>query len=256
MQIHELTQGGQQPVNEASLAGALKGAGAVIGGAFKQAGQQFVQKQTGITPDQYSGQRLATGQRKEAGLQMNAQLLQQMAKKGQEAWTITQQELAKKNNPPVPSAAYLTPQELEPHLTSLIQQLVGFDYNKDSEFGAAPQVNMGMKVAKNNINKSIDTILKLTKEKPDQAKSALDAAWLDLATKGIGPMQTYAQQAQAGGEQSGQTAQMHPDAAALVQSIGQTGVQALSKFTQGKTMNKTGIPAVDGLLQHTGATLK
>jgi len=249
MQIHELTQ---RPLKEGVL-------GALASGVAKQATQQFVQSQTGIGPDQYAGQRVAVGQRPEAALKMNTQLLQQMAKKGQEAWTVTQQELAKRANPPVASAAYLAPQELEPHLTKLIQQLVGFDFNKDSDFGNSPEVNMGMKVAKNNINKSIDTILKLTKEKPDQAKRALEATWLDLATKGIGPMQTYAQQAQSLGRTTASArpeSPAHPDAVKLTQALGQQSIDAISRYATGKTITKTGIPALDGLLAAAGATLR
>lgn len=257
MEIHELTSK-HRPTNEVSLAGVTKGAGSVLGGVAKQVGQQLLQKQ-GVSPDKFAGQRVGLGQRPEAALQMNAQLMQQMAKKGQEAWTLTQQQLAQRANPPVASAAYLTPQELEPHLVTLVQQLVGFDYNKNSEFGAAPEVNMGMKVSKDNINKSIDKILKLTKEKPDQARAPLEAAWLELTTKGIGPMQTYAQQAQSSNPTSGSAqpaAQNDPGAAKLTQTLGPQNIAAISQYANGKTLNKTGIPAIDGLLTAAGATLR
>jgi ABC-type transport system substrate-binding protein len=240
MQIHELTQ---KPLKEGVL-------GAIAGGIAKQATQQFVQNQTGIGPDRFAGQRVAQGQRSEAGLQMNAQLMQQLAKKGQEAWVTTQQELAKRANPPVASAAELPVDQLKPHLETLIDQLVGNNgYTKDTD-NKDPATATGIDVAKDTIDRSIDKILGLIKSDPDQAKRPLEAAWLEMTTKGIGPLQTYTQP----GTES--MPQMHPDAAKLVQSLGQAGVQNLSKVTQGKTMNKTGNPAVDGLLAAAGVTLR
>ena len=246
MQIHELTQ---KPLKEGVL-------GALASGVAKQATQQFVQSQTGIGPDRFAGQRVGQGQRPEAGLQMNAQLLQQMAKKGQEAWITTQQELAKKANPPVASAAELPVDQLKPHLETLIDQLVGDNgYTKETDSND-PATATGIDVAKDVIDTSIDKILSLTKSDPDQAKRPLEATWLDMTTKGIGPLQTYVQQATAASKPgAAPAAQMHPDAAKLIQSLGQASVQNLSKVIQGKTMNKTGSPAVDGLLQAAGATL-
>jgi hypothetical protein len=48
MQIHELTQ---KPLKEGVL-------GALASGVAKQATQQFVQNQTGISPDRFAGQRV------------------------------------------------------------------------------------------------------------------------------------------------------------------------------------------------------
>jgi hypothetical protein len=151
-------------------------------------------QKVGMQADQYSGQRVATGQRPEAAMQANAPLMKQMAKKGQEAWTLTQQELAKRSNPPVASAAYLTPQELKPHLEALIKQLVGFDYAEPAATTAAQEVRLGKQSAKTFIDTGIAKILQLTKENPDKTQVPLATAWSELMTKGVGPMQTYAQQ--------------------------------------------------------------
>jgi len=246
MQIHELTQ---KPLKEGVL-------GAIAGGIAKQATQQFVQNQTGQGPDRFAGQRLAQGQRASAGLQMNAQLLQQMAKKAQESWITTQQEMAKRANPPVASAAELPVDQLKKQMEILIDQLVGNNgYTKDITSND-PDIAGSIEVYKDTIDTSIDKILSLTKSDPDQAKRPLEAAWLEMVTKGVGPLQTQMQQAEyAAKPGAAPVAQMHPDAAKLVQSLGQASVQNLSKVIQGKTMNKTGSPAVDGLLQAAGATL-
>jgi hypothetical protein len=251
MQIHELTSR-RRPTNEASLAGFAGGAKDVLGGIAKQVGQDLVQKQTGMSLNQP----LAKSQRGVAGLQMNAQLLQQMAKKGQEAWVIAQQELAKKNNPPVASAAELPVEELKTALENLIDQLVGDNgYTKDIT-SKDPDMATGIDVAKDTIETSVGKILSLTKSDPDQAKRPLEAAWLEMVTKGIGPLQVYVQQATGASKPGAAPAQqIHPDAEKLMAALGPDNIQKVSTVVQGKTMNKTGSPAVDELLQQAGATL-
>lgn len=251
MQIHELTYG--QSVNE----GVLGAAGAVLGGVANQVGQQFLQKQ-GMQTDQYAGQRVAQAQRPEAAMQANAPLMKQMAKQGQQAWALTQQELAKRNNPPVASAAYLTPQELKPHLEALITQLVGFDYTKPAGADAAREVLRGKQSAKTFIDSGIAKILQLTKENPDKTRVPLDTAWSELMTKGVGPMQTYAQQSSAAKTPAAAvaTTQEHPSAAKLATALGDQAVKALSNELTGKSLTKTGNPAVDGILARAGAILR
>ena len=251
MQIHELTRRHQQ-TNEGVVS-------ALAGGIAKQVGQQVLQKQ-GINPDRFAGQRVAAGQRQGgAAMAANLPALQLMAKKGQEAWVTTQQELAQKANPPIASAAELPVDQLIPHLIALITQLVGFDYTKElGSENTDPATAEGIQGARDFINTEVDKILSLTKEKPDQAKqTALSASWLELATKGIGPMQTYQQSASSGGAAAPQQQQqVDPAVQTLLKSIGQTGQTEMQKHVQGKSLPKTNIPAIDGLFAQLGATVQ
>lgn len=252
MQIHELTSRHQQ-TNEGVVS-------ALAGGIAKQVGQQVLQKQ-GINPDRFAGQRVAAGQRQGgAAMAANLPALQLMAKKGQEAWVQTQQELAQKANPPIASAAELPVDQLKPHLIALINQLVGFDYTKElGSENADPATAEGIQGARDFINTEVDKILSLTKEKPDQAKRPLEASWLELATKGIGPMQTYAQNA-GGMARTGGTAapqqQADPAVEALLKSITQAGQVEMQKHVQGKLISSTKIPVIDGLLAQLGAKVQ
>ena len=249
MQIHELTSKRRQ-TNEGVVS-------ALAGGVAKQVGQQLLQKQ-GISTDRFAGQRVAAGQRQGgAAMAANLPALQLMAKKGQDAWVQTQQELAQKANPPVASAAFLPTDQLKPHLTALVNQLAGFDYNKEP--GAektTPEMALSIKTARDTINQGVDKILSLTKEKPEQAVQPLKAAWEELVMKGVGPMQTYHQSASSATTGAAAPQQADPAVQALVKSIGQTGLTAIAQQVQGKTMGKTNIPAIDGLLAQVGATLK
>lgn len=258
MQIHELTHN-QPPVNEASVMGALKGAGALLGGVAKGVVQQAAQSQGINTDDRFAGQRVAPGQRRDAAMAANMPALQLMSKQAQQAWVQTQQQLAQKSNPPAPSAAYLPTDTLKKHLTALITKLVGFDYN--TEFNTAnptPGTALAIKNARNTINQNVDEILKLTKEKPEQAKQPLQAAWDELIIKGVGPMQTYVQNAYSTGGTGAApaTQQTDPAVQALLKSITQVGQVEIQKLVQGKMLNKTNIPALDGLLTTLGAKVQ
>lgn len=245
MQIHELSR---RTVKEAL-------AGDFASGVAGKLAQNFVQGQTGAASDQFAGQRVAQGQRPAAGLAMNAPALQLMAKKAQESWGLTQQELARSSVPPVASAAELPVAELKPRLAALISQLVGFDYaTQPAADPAAPEVALGVKSARNFINQEIDQILRLGKQNPEQTKQQLTTSWQELVQKGIGPLQTYAQSV-ARAAPAART-QMRSDAAALAKTIGQAGTQAIAQQLQGKQIPKTGIPAIDGLFTQLGATLR
>lgn len=212
MQIYELTSK-RRPTNEGVVS-------ALAGGIAKQVGQQLLQKQ-GIESDRYAGQRVAAGQRQGgAAMAANMPALQLMAKKAQEAWVQTQQQLAQKANPPVASAAFLPTDQLKPHLTALINQLVGFDYNKEPVSDPkSPEMALSIKTARDFINREVDQILSLTKEKPEQSKRPLEASWLELATKGIGPMQTYQQAASSAGQARGTAAPQQQAAQQLADKI-------------------------------------
>lgn len=251
MQIHELTS---RRLKEGVITDLAKGVGS-------QLTQKVVQAQTGVGPDRYAGQRVAAGQRQGgAAMAANMPALQLMSKKAQEAWIQTQQQLAQKANPPVASAAMLPADQLKPHLTALINQLAGFDYNKEiSGETAAPEMADAIADARDFINQNVDEILKLTKEKPEQAKQPLEAAWLELVTKGVGPMQTYYQNASSMARTGGTAAlqqQADPAVQTLLKAMTQTGQAEMQKQVQGKLIPSTKIPALDGLLAQLGAKVQ
>lgn len=258
MQIHELTS--RPVVKEASVMGALKGAGALLGGVAKGVVQQAAQSQGINTDDRFAGQRVAPGQRRDAAMAANMPALQLMSKQAQQAWVQTQQQLAQKSNPPVPSAAFLPTDTLKKHLTALIKQLVGFDYNK--EFNTAnttPGTALAIKNARNTINQNVDEILELTKQEPDRAKQPLQTAWDELIIKGVGPMQTYVQNAYStGGTGAAPATQQQADPAVqtLLKSITQVGQAEMQKHVKGKLISSTKIPVIDGLLAQLGAKVQ
>lgn len=257
MQIHELTS--RRPTNEASLAGFAKGAAALAGSVVKGVTQQAMQKQGITSPDRYAGQRVAPGQmRGGAAMAANMPALQLMSKKAQEAWTQTQQQLAQKAK--VASAALIPTDQLKPHLTALINQLAGFDYNKEiSGETAAPEMADAIADARDFINQNVDEILKLTKEKPEQTKQPLEAAWLELVTKGVGPMQTYYQNASSMGRTGGTAApqqQADPAVQTLLKAMTQAGQAEMQKLIQNRMIPSTKIPALDGLLAQLGAKVQ
>lgn len=259
MQIHELTSRHQQ-TNEASVMGALKGAGAVLGGVAKQVGQNAMQK-IGLAPDRFAGQRVAQGERQGgAAMAANLPALQLMAKQAQQAWIQTQQQLAQKANPPVASASSIPVDQLKPHLTALINQLMGFDYTKKPVADPkVPEMAMSIKTARDTIDANVDEILALTVGKTEkEAAQPLKAAWEELVIKGVGPMQTY--QKTLGSTTPAAAAatatQNNPAATKLATDIGQTGMYALAQHVQNRLIPSTKIPAIDGLLTQLGAKLQ
>lgn len=251
MQIHELTRRHQQ-TNEGVVS-------ALAGGVAKQVGQQILQKQ-GVAPNRFAGQRVAPGQmRGGAAMAANMPALQLMSKKAQEAWIQTQQELMQKSNPPTAKISDIPADQLKPHLMALITQLAGFDTTKElSGENATPEMADAIADARDFIEQNVEEIMALTLDKTGKSTAQpLKAAWDELVINGIGPMQTYAQNA---GRTSSTTAapqqQQDPAVEALLKSMTQAGQAEMQKHIQGKNLPKTNIPAIDGLFARLGATVQ
>lgn len=253
MQIHELTSR-NQTTNEGVVS-------ALAGGIAKQVGQQILQKQ-GAAPNRFAGQRVAPGQmRGGAAMAANMPALQLMSKKAQEAWIQTQQELMQKSNPPTAKISDIPADQLKPHLMALITQLAGFDTTKElSGETATPEMADAVADARDFIEQNVEEIMALTLDKTGKSTAQpLKAAWDELVINGIGPMQTYAQNA-GGMARTGGTAaapqQQDPAVEALLKSMTQAGQAEMQKHVQGKLISSTKIPVIDGLLAQLGAKVQ
>ena len=178
MQIHELTR--PRKVNEASVAGALGGAGAVLGGIAKQVGNQLMTKALGadVTP-QYG-----PAQSREQGFasMVNSPAAKTLATSMQTAWQQTAQNFMAnskdaKGNPPISLDKVTQPSiaTLKANLEDLVNKMIGrggANYKTLANNIANPTQKLMAEKIVAAIDKSVDAIYTATLQNTDPGVTA------------------------------------------------------------------------------------
>jgi len=193
MQIHELTR--PRKVNEASVAGALGGAGAALSGIANQIGKQAMTKVLGTdTTAQYGDT-----QNREQGFQnmANSSAAKTLATTMQTAWQQTVQNFMANSkdsngNPPTGLDQVTQPSiaTLKANLEDLVNRMIGrngADYKNLATMVGNPQQKLYTEKIIADIDKSVDAIYNATIQKTDP--KAVGNLFTQLVGQGVLPAQ-------------------------------------------------------------------
>ena len=219
MQIHELTR--PRKVNEASVGGALRGAGAVIGGIAKQVGKQAMDK---VLPG--AGDVSGPAQDRIGAFNTTMPLVKTLSATMQKAWAETVRNYIMSSAPATGVAATnvteLTPASqsgLEQELRKLVNQSISprnasFDYAQLPQLaGADPVATAGAGQVKQAIDKSLPAIWQGTLA--GKSPNEMINLWLELGANGIAPGQNIL----AFDNKSGSVITLSPEAKKLAASL-------------------------------------
>jgi hypothetical protein len=170
MQIYEITT--KPRVNE------------VLGAIASTVGKALANKAAstqGISLDDPGGREgpyASATQRQGAAMKMNAGMIQALAKKAQQAWTIEIQNMIVQSEPPVMNAAQIKLPTIEMELQALINNLAGFDVTK---LAAAKDTTGQSQLTAQQLMKAKEDVVKATVA-PRTDPAAMSRAWNGLAT--------------------------------------------------------------------------